>query len=220
MCSKLTATMSSSVSNYPHMWPLLAAIFVAVVLWGWVFGLGGLNFWLKMSISVALLATFSLLINHHTLAADYAFHFSAVPLGLGVAAALYFIFWFGGIVLRALLPPSDFLIRSVYDTKVALPDWAIALLLAAIIGPGEEVFWRGLVQKRLIALTSPAFGLVLSAALYALVHFWAGNAVLILAAFLVGVVWGYFYLKSGSLIGPMISHAVWDVVIFVLLPLA
>ncbi len=201
------------------MWPLLAAIFLATVLWGWVFGLEGMNFWLKMAISVMFLATFSLSINRDSLSEDHAFRLSAIPLGLGVAAVLYLIFWLGAIVLRALFPASDVLIRSVYDTRVALPDWAIALLLATIIGPGEEIFWRGLVQKRLIALTSPTFGLVLGAIIYALVHLWAGNAVLILAALICGLIWGYFYFKSGSLIGPMISHAVWDVVIFVVAPL-
>ena len=63
------------------------------------------------------------------------------------------------------------------------------------------------------------FGLILGAVLYALVHLWAKNGVLILAAFVCGLVWGRQYLKNGSLIGVIVSHVLWDITVFIVAPL-
>lgn len=199
--------------------PLFVAVFLAVCLWGWIFGLDWGNFWLKMAVSAAVLAGYSLWINRADLHFDYHFSWRFVGNGIMSALFLYGIFWVGGYVLPHLLPSSRELIGAVYATKSALPAWTIVFLLALVIGPAEEIFWRGLVQKRLVAVTSPQFGLILGAVLYALVHLWAKNVVLILAALICGLVWGWQYLKSGSLIGVILSHVLWDIAVFIVAPL-
>jgi len=207
------------VHNEISVRPLLAAVFLAVCFWGWIFGLEWGNFWWKMTSAGVVLSGFSLWFNRRDLRADYCFTFANVGLGVAVAIALYAVFWAGGLFLGILFPGSRELIGSVYATKTALPEWTIALLLVCIIGPAEEIFWRGLVQKHLITATNSNVGLILAALIYALVHLWAKNGVLVLAAFVCGLIWGWLYLQRGSLIPVIVSHALWDVAIFIIAPL-
>jgi len=150
--------------------PLLAAVFLAVCFWGWIFGLEWGNFWWKMTAAGVILSGFSLWFNRRDVRADYHFTFADVALGVAVAVVLYAVFWAGGLLLGILFPGSREMIGSVYATKTALPEWTIALLLVCIIGPAEEIFWRGRVQKHLIAATNSNVGLILAALIYALVH--------------------------------------------------
>jgi membrane protease YdiL (CAAX protease family) len=201
------------------VWPLLAAVFLSVCFWGWIFGTSGGNFWWKMTAAGIILSGISLWLNRNDRRRDYDFSLRQAGFGLLNAAALYLIFLAGGELLRLVFPGSGENIGAVYAARTQLPDWQIGVLLAVIIAPAEEIFWRGLIQKRLAALTSPTFGLGLGAVTYALVHLWAGNPVLLVAAFVCGVVWGGLYQHSGSLAGPIISHIVWDITIFLVWPL-
>ncbi len=199
--------------------PLLAAVFLAVCFWGWIFGLPWGNFWWKMTAAAVVLSSFSLWYNRGALVHDYRVSLRHLGAGLLSAVLLYLIFWFGGELLQLLFPASGEKIGAVYATKSQLPHWLIAVLLVGIIAPAEEIFWRGFIQKRLVAATSPRFGLLLATSIYTLVHLWAGNPVLLLAAFVCGLIWGWLYQRSGSLSGPIFSHVLWDVSIFILLPL-
>jgi membrane protease YdiL (CAAX protease family) len=200
-------------------WPLFTGVFLGVVFWGWVFGLPSGNFWWKISIATAFLSSFALWINRTSLAEDFSLTRRDVGWGVVSAGVLYAVFWLGGAVLRAILPESGSMISAVYATRSALPLWALALLFICVIAPAEEIFWRGLIQKHLVRLSGPRFGVFAAALIYALVHLWANNAVLLLAAFVCGLAWGWLYQYSKSLSGPIFSHMLWDLTIFVLAPL-
>jgi membrane protease YdiL (CAAX protease family) len=87
-----------------------------------------------------------------------------------------------------------------------------------LIGPGEELFWRGFLQRRLQADYGPWYGFLISAAIYSLVHIGSGNPMLVLAAGVCGLFWGFLYLRYRSLLMNMVSHKLWDVAIFLLFP--
>ena len=95
----------------------------------------------------------------------------------------------------------------------------IALLLIFVVGPGEEFFWRGYVQRRLVAEFG-APGLVASVLAYGGAHIVTGNLMLVLAALACGGFWAFLYHRYDSLRINMISHAVWAVAIFVLFPMS
>ena len=95
----------------------------------------------------------------------------------------------------------------------------IALLLLFIIGPAEEIFWRGFIQRRLSARWNADLGFAATTFLYTFVHIWSFNFMLIMAALVVGFCWGIIYrFFPKSLTALIISHAVWDVCAFVLFP--
>jgi membrane protease YdiL (CAAX protease family) len=43
---------------------------------------------------------------------------------------------------------------------------------------------------------------------------------LIMTAFIGGLVWGYIYERTGSLLAVIVSHVLFDLLIFVIVPLA
>lgn len=87
-----------------------------------------------------------------------------------------------------------------------LGDLMLNLLIIGIIpGIGEEMLFRGIIQKELTSYNrKPHLSIFITAILFALFHFQVTGFV---AKFLIGMVLGYAYHYSGSLILPMILHA-------------
>ncbi len=89
-----------------------------------------------------------------------------------------------------------------------------------MIGPAEEIFWRGYVQNALSKRWNPNTGFIVTTLVYALVHIWSFNFMLVMAALVVGAIWGLAYRLYPQKLGALIvSHAVWDVAVFVLFPI-
>ena len=109
-------------------------------------------------------------------------------------------------------------IDHVYALRTGVPILRVVLLIALIIGPGEELFWRGFFQERTGATTKPVFGFILTAMLYTAVHLASGNIMLVLAAAVCGVFWGWLYLRFRSPVLNIVSHTLWDLAVFVVFP--
>ncbi len=73
-----------------------------------------------------------------------------VPVGLRSAGILYVTFQMGDRFARRFLPAGDAEIREIYALRTIRPSAEIGARLAAIIGPAEELFWRGLIQSALM----------------------------------------------------------------------
>lgn len=145
--------------------------------------------------------------------------FQKILFGIGSALALYGIFLLGNFIFRSVLPETSAFIDSVYALRTDHSQVILILLLACIIGPGEELIWRGYIQHHAGLRWSPRFALVTSILLYTLAHIPSGNPVLLIAALVCGMAWSLIYYVSGSLLINIISHAVWDVMVFILFPL-
>ena len=198
----------------------------AVVLFVALFrfqSLGPLDFWWWMSLDITLLCGLALALDRSLLAAmrDDARSGGAqkAALGLIAAAGLYGVFLLGRIVSTRILPIAADDIRAVYGLKAGASPLRIALLIAVVIGPGEELFWRGTLQRIWATRFGRVRGYLLATLLYALVHLATGNIMLIAAAAVGGLFWGYLYLRTNSVLLTAVSHAVWDLAVFVLFPL-
>ncbi|MDW7997794.1 MAG: CPBP family intramembrane glutamic endopeptidase, partial [Bacteroidota bacterium] len=77
----------------------------------------------------------------------------------GSAFALYGLFWVGHALMVALFPGASAFVNAVYTRRAEAPAWLIALLLAVWIGPAEEVFWRGILQRYLQMRLQPIWDL-------------------------------------------------------------
>jgi len=97
--------------------------------------------------------------------------------------------------------------------------WAIALLLFFVTGPSEELYWRGYLQKNLMMRFGQWQGWLLATAIYAAVHIWSFNFMLIGAAAVAGAFWGAMYWRLKNLAPVIISHSVWSAVIFAVFPM-
>jgi membrane protease YdiL (CAAX protease family) len=200
----------------------LALSGLAAAIWFWIFApptAGLVNFWANMAAAAGLLAAAALYLQRAERRRILAFATRHVWIGLGAAALLYFAFLAGSRLSTSLFAFAAPQISAVYSTRAQAPPWLIGPLLLLWIGPAEEVFWRGFVQDRLANHLGDPRGYALAALLYAGVHVWALNPMLLAAAAICGLFWGALYWRYRSLWPSIISHAVWDVLVFVLLPL-
>jgi membrane protease YdiL (CAAX protease family) len=141
-----------------------------------------------------------------------------VAMGLASAAALYATFRVGDRFARRFVPGGDAEIRDIYTLRTIRPREEIALRLATVIGPAEELFWRGLVQEALMHRYGRWTGAVLAASAYGGVHIVTGNFTLFGAAGIAGAHWCALYAAGVPLGALVVSHVTWDVWIFLIQP--
>ncbi len=198
---------------------VVGTVALAFGLWYGTFVLETGNFWVKISLSASLLAGIALLLSWRTFVSHLRPRLQHVLIGTLAAVYLYGVFWLGNLFLTTLFVSAKSSIDSVYASQGAIPSWVIALLLLCVTSPAEEIFWRGFVQRVLMQQLSPVWGFAAACLCYAGVHICTLNIPLILAALTAGIFWGMVYLWQKSLIPVIISHALWSVTVFLLLPL-
>jgi membrane protease YdiL (CAAX protease family) len=141
-----------------------------------------------------------------------------VAIGLASAATLYATFQLGDRFARRFVPGGERQIRDIYGLRELRPRPEIAARLLAVVAPAEELFWRGLVQAALMRRLGRWPGAAAGAASYAGVHAVTGNVTLVGAAGVAGVHWAALYALGVPLGALIVSHAAWDVWIFLLQP--
>lgn len=203
---------------------LVAAILTAALLWFYMFSpwTGSLtNFWLNMSISATILSIIALS-GAKTACGKFDIVKAAgqAALGIALAFALWGIFWIGDALSQMMFAFARGQVDNVYAMKQGTNPTLIVFLLLFLIGPAEEFFWRGYVQKSLSERFGADASLIATTLIYALVHIWSFNFMLVMAALVAGAVWGLVYrLKPSLLPAIIISHAIWDALVFVILPI-
>jgi membrane protease YdiL (CAAX protease family) len=138
--------------------------------------------------------------------------------GLGSAAALYGVFQLGDRLARRLMPAGDRDIRSIYALRTAAPRPTIAAALAFVIGPGEEIFWHGFVQRSLARRLGPFRAWLLTSSIYGAIHLVSENLTLTGAAATAGLFWGGIFAREQRIAPLIISHVGWDIWIFLIAP--
>lgn len=189
---------------------------IAAAAWYVIFVVKPMNFWLSMSLGVFLLVVTAI-------SADRAVFKIGIPvlkhltIGIVSAAVLYAVFYLGNYLSSLIIPMKDEQIASVYMNKDGTNLYLIGAALLFVIGPGEELFWRGFIQRSL----SEKYGaksIIIAACLYAAVHIATWNFMLTMAALICGLFWGALYYKVKNLYPVIISHALWDLTVFIVLP--
>ena len=141
-----------------------------------------------------------------------------IALGLGIAAGLYAIFQLGDRMARRVLPSGDKNISDIYELRRIEPSDRIALRLAIVIGPAEEFFWRGLLQRSLARRIGRVPAAAASTVAYGGAHLVTANPALIGAATVAGLYWSVFAAFGAPMAALVVSHVAWDVWIFLLAP--
>ncbi|HLO35866.1 MAG TPA: CPBP family intramembrane glutamic endopeptidase, partial [Candidatus Deferrimicrobium sp.] len=141
-----------------------------------------------------------------------------VAVGLASAATLYATFRVGDSFARRFVPGGDAQIRDIYTLRTLRPRPEIAARLATIIGPAEELFWRGLVQEALMDRVGRWPGAAAAAMAYGGVHIVTGNFTLFGAAGIAGAHWCALYAAGVPLGALVVSHVTWDIWIFLVQP--
>ncbi len=191
------------------------AILLPTACWAFAFGWGGGNFWIKIGVSVLLVFGYSLCFRRPKI----ALRFSSVLWGLASAAVLYFVFFIGNALAPYFVPGAQGQVGGIYSLGEGSSRALVFLLLLFVTGPGEEIFWRGFLQGQLMKRLGPTAGFLLATAVYAGVHVFSGNLILILAALVAGAFWGLLYLWKKDLLLQIVSHSIWSAFIFAVFPI-
>jgi membrane protease YdiL (CAAX protease family) len=200
----------------------IIGICIAAVLWTLMFSpwtAPHINFWVMMTCSGATLTLFTCWARPHWWK-EVRLDLSNIVLGVALAAVLWGVFWLGEYLSTLIFDFARTQVDSIYGMKEGENPFVLTLLMLLIIGPAEEIFWRGCIQNRLTARWNPDMGFILTTLVYGLVHVSKFNFMLIMAAMVAGFVWGLAYRFFPERLGAIIiSHAIWDCAVFIWFPI-
>ena len=201
---------------------LIIAIVVAAIFWFVMFSPWTspyCNFWIVMAIAAGVLITLSFVFRKDW-KPQFSFSMKDIALGIGSASVLWGIFYVGNEISVMLFDFARPQVDDVYAMKEGQSQVLLALALLFWIGPAEEIFWRGYVQRTLReSKMGDMKAYIITTFIYAAVHVWAFNFMLFMAALVCGAFWGFIYMRKRNLPTVLISHAVWDVAVFILFPI-
>jgi membrane protease YdiL (CAAX protease family) len=144
--------------------------------------------------------------------------FIDVVTGVSSALALHQVFQVGDRLARRYMPRGAGDLDAIDELRHGAPRWLIAALLAGLIAPCEELFWRGLVQDALAKRYGRFQGAALASLAYGGVHLGSGNLTLTGAAGIAGGFWGLQYALQRRIPAVIVSHIVLDFWLFLLPP--
>ncbi|MBR7157666.1 MAG: CPBP family intramembrane metalloprotease [Bacteroidales bacterium] len=197
-------------------------IIVATLLWGVMFSpltAPYVNFWWMMTGSAVVLSSLATLFGRGWWK-DVKLHCKDILLGVVIAVMLWGIFWVGDKISQLMFNFARPQVDLIYGMKEGESPWLLTFLMLFIIGPAEEIFWRGYVQKSMGGRWGPFIGFLATTAIYSLVHASSCNFMLTMAAMVAGAVWGFIYYLYPQRLGALIvSHALWDVAVFIWFPI-
>ena len=119
---------------------------------------------------------------------------------------------------RSVLPPPRFLIDRMKEMFLSEENVVSRVWLLVIIAPiTEELLFRGIILRGLLSRHLPATAVVVTAILFTVLHL---NPWQFPSALSLGIVLGWFYVRSGSVAICILGHAIYNstVVVFPVLP--
>lgn len=136
----------------------------------------------------------------------------ARQIGLGVVVSLVI-----GVSAFTLLDTLPLQLDSVFTRENTVVSAVVfSLVSIVIVGPCEEFLFRGAIQNRLNEDFDDIASIVIAGLLFGSVHIlnYQGDTgaivIAVLAISVVGMVFGYFYQKSGNFIVPVLIHGLYN----------
>lgn len=193
---------------------ITGGILIALICWALTFGLSTGNFWIKIGLSVLIVSFYSLCFERP----EISLNIKSILLGFISAGILYLIFLIGDRISPIIISDSKTQIENIYSMGTETNKIFVFLLLLFITGPGEEIFWRGFIQKHMMERFGSYVGFIITTIIYSGVHIFSMNLILIFASLVAGAFWGFLYLRRKDLLMQIISHSLWSAIIFVVAP--
>lgn len=112
-------------------------------------------------------------------------------------------FW--GEAARELFLQDRAAVQMLVTSKKPFIAWGSMLMLILGAPLGEELFFRGLMVSLLKERTGAKAAVLLSALLFALLHFYTLQFLPVLVS---GIILGHLFVRSGSILVPFAAHCV------------
>ena len=189
-------------------------IALAFILWYFVFLTDFMtSFWYRVTLASILLAIYAYGIGINRVQ-NTNVSVKEIIWGVISGVLLYALFFLGFNIFRPFVEGGALNVYTFRD-EVPLAVPAIFLVITSFC---EEYFWRGYIQKNMVA-SRGRNGVIVTSLIYASIHLPTFNMSLVAAALIAGLIWGIIYEKTDSIWIVCFSHIVWTELIFVFLPL-
>ncbi|WP_271001967.1 CPBP family intramembrane glutamic endopeptidase [Listeria seeligeri] len=172
-------------------------------------------FWYLYGAGMLFLLSF--VIFNDDLKKEYSFTKGILP-GIFSGIVLYIVFYIGAFTLKVMPGSLENSVAAAFD-KYATDSWVIWLLMIVAIIPGEEIFWRGFVLKRLNNYFNPWFSNIFAALICMVMMFPSGNFAAIIGIFVASLVWNIMYSYRPSLLMVYMSHLTFAFILLAALPI-
>ncbi len=125
---------------------------------------------------------------------------------IGSSSALIILF-FLGLIFYILIqigytPPDNPLSENIAEA-LTVPLVILIPLLSSI---SEEIFFRGFLQPKLMGLTTPLIGIILTSILFGFAHLAYHNPLQIVIPFFIGLIFGLLLIKTKNILAPISAH--------------
>jgi len=127
------------------------------------------------------------------------------------SAVTQFVEWLG------YKPPLHSVLQALQDSEMPLALHVIAIVGAFVFAPiGEEIFFRGIIQTGMHRGSNPRWGsmrhrwiaIIATATLFGMMHLSTPHQ--IPALIVLGIILGYLYERTGSLLVPILVHMLFN----------
>lgn len=125
-----------------------------------------------------------------------------ILLGIPLAIVEYFI----------LTPTAAF---PAFELKYLLRD---LVYMVAFVGLGEELLFRGLIQRDMMNLLGWKWGLIGASIMFSVMHLTWRSIPELGFTFVAGLIFGYLYYRTRSLIAPIVTHGIANTILVAVLP--
>jgi len=186
---------------------LAATGFVAVVAAWFLVRERVTSVWVAMGLTFTILAVLSVASARVRWATriDLA---AAIAVGLGLGAALYV----STAAFFRITRRWDSLrrqTRSLYQHRQGISLARTLGIGVLLVSPGEELFWRGLVQDLTVAAAGTLRGAVVVWGVYVAANVASGSLPVVLGAAVGGAAWGALAWWSGGVAASIACHVLW-----------
>lgn len=186
---------------------MIGGALLEVAAW-WAVSRKGVSIWVAMGIALPAMGIAALAVGEPALSPAVSAGVAAAA-GAGAGMALYLA---TRLFVAAIQPWRAFQRHSVqmYARQAGLPLAAAIVLAAAVMAPGEELFWRGLFQAKLsVALDGRTAGAAIAWAAFAVANLPSRNLAIIAGAVVGGAVWGALAWWTGGVLASIVCHSLW-----------
>lgn len=208
---------------YPSFWQAVVLVFgliVCEVLFGGAFGLldavidaiGGVRLPMWATLLPPILLSFWLILA--VAARKLGVRIYELVALRPVAASIWAPLVLAVVGLTIVLSEADNLLRSVWPMpawlfevflRLSREDWLGGLVVLAVVAPiTEESLFRGVILRGFLQRYSVRWALIASAVLFGLAHL---NPWQFAPGLIYGVFLGWLYYQTGSLLPPLVAHA-------------
>jgi membrane protease YdiL (CAAX protease family) len=171
------------------------------------------SLWLTMGVTFAVLGVLSVATQRVRWATEVGTT-PAIAVGLGSGVVLYVLtVAFFRVARRwgALRRQTE----SLYEHREGISRPLTLGVGSFLVSPGEELFWRGLVQDGTAFPAGSIRGAVLAWGLYVAANVSSGSLPIVLAAAVGGAAWGTLAWWAGGVAASVVCHAAWTALMIV-----